>query len=781
MVELLKILVIDDDKVDAMALNRSISKSGILADVVVAFSEKEAIIKLESTEYDLIFLDYMLSETDGISLLKKIRRKGFHTPVIFVTSQGDEKIASQAIISGASDYIPKTLITPDGVSQSIRNVIKISEGNKRSKEVEFALKIIANQLREAQKLAKIGSWELDISDNSIIVSKEFLNILEIDHGDKMSLDFFKSFIPQEDQLLFEKELDLVKSNNVEVKFKHKVIDEYGTVKYVIEHIKYLLDEDGKPNKILGTIQDISEQRLVELELIEAKDLAEESVRVKEQFLYNMSHEIRTPMNSIIGFANILEDSKLTKDQSQSVQAIKTAGDNLLVIINGILDFSKIQANKMTYEKISFSLSDCVHSVIELLKPKALEKKLKLLVDIDSNINDRLIGDPTKLTQILINLIGNATKFTEKGYIEVVVSLLESSKSNLKLKFSVIDTGIGIEPHKIDSIFESFNQASNTTIREYGGTGLGLSITQKLVELQGGIMLVKSELSVGSEFSFIISYEQEGKDNKEGNPSVVSEKGKVTPDFLKSKNILLVEDNDLNQLLVKKIFKKWGKEIDVANNGKIAIQEIQKNDYDIVLMDIDMPEMDGIEATKYIRQNLGEKSNIPIMALTAHATLGEKKKCLDLGMSDYLSKPFDANELLEKIYFNTIETQLDPLKAKVFKSKLLNLEYLNKYAEGDQNFVNEMISLFIKTAPKQLKIILKSNDKNDIDTLEKEVHKLKSSLGLLGVDSALECVSFIEKEIREDPKSGNWKAESIKLNNIIQLVLEELTTFLAKLE
>lgn len=781
MVELLKILVIDDDKVDAMALNRSISKSGILADVVVAFSEKEAIIKLESTEYDLIFLDYMLSETDGISLLKKIRRKGFHTPVIFVTSQGDEKIASQAIMSGASDYIPKTLITPDGVSQSIRNVIKISEGNKRSKEVEFALKIIANQLREAQKLAKIGSWELDISDNSIIVSKEFLNILEIDHGDKMSLDFFKSFIPQEDQLLFEKELDLVKSNNVEVKFKHKVIDEYGTVKYVIEHIKYLLDEDGKPNKILGTIQDISEQRLVELELIEAKDLAEESVRVKEQFLYNMSHEIRTPMNSIIGFANILEDSKLTKDQSQSVQAIKTAGDNLLVIINGILDFSKIQANKMTYEKISFSLSDCVHSVIELLKPKALEKKLKLLVDIDSNINDRLIGDPTKLTQILINLIGNATKFTEKGYIEVVVSLLESSKSNLKLKFSVIDTGIGIEPHKIDSIFESFNQASNTTIREYGGTGLGLSITQKLVELQGGIMLVKSELSVGSEFSFIISYEQEGKDNKEGNPSVVSEKGKVTPDFLKSKNILLVEDNDLNQLLVKKIFKKWGKEIDVANNGKIAIQEIQKNDYDIVLMDIDMPEMDGIEATKYIRQNLGEKSNIPIMALTAHATLGEKKKCLDLGMSDYLSKPFDANELLEKIYFNTIETQLDPLKAKVFKSKLLNLEYLNKYAEGDQNFVNEMISLFIKTAPKQLKIILKSNDKNDIDTLEKEVHKLKSSLGLLGVDSALECVSFIEKEIREDPKSGNWKAESIKLNNIIQLVLEELTTFLAKLE
>lgn len=773
----LKILIIDDDKVDSITIIRSISHSGIIADVATAFSAKEGIEKIKSFHYDLIFLDYMMPDSDGISFLKKLRDLGIETPVIFVTSQGDEKIASQAILGGASDYIPKTLLTPDGISQSIRNAIKLHESLELRKKTELALNINANRLYEAQKLAKIGSWEINLNDGGIFFSEEVFNIFEIDKNSIPSIALIKScLINSEDIELFESNLNSVKNSDSEVQFSHSILCKNGTIKYINEFIKCLNDEYNEPFKILGTIQDISDQKRIEKELIKAKDIAEQSVRVKEQFLTNMSHEIRTPMNGIIGFARILESTKLDDDQKQSVEAIQRASKNLMNIINDILDFSKIDADKMTFEDVNFSLSKTINAVIEVLSPISNEKKIKLLCEIDPQINDFLIGDPTKLSQILINLVGNALKFTEKGYVELIVSKEKESESESFLRFTVVDTGIGIPKDKIDSIFESFNQASNETTRKFGGTGLGLTITRKLIELQGGIISVTSEVAKGSEFSFVLQYKKVQKEIVE---PINVKKEPLSFNFLKDIKILLVEDNELNQLLAIKVFKKWEKEIDIANNGKIAINKIEQNNYDIILMDIQMPEMDGIELTKYIRTNMGSKSNIPIIALTAHATLGEEKRSLHNGMNDYLSKPFDFNVLLGKLHKNLMNNDnnksFDLSGLEVPAEKLVDFNYLNEFADGDTDFIQKMVSLFLHNAPEALEAILVSNGNDDIKVLKAEVHKLKSSISLLGIKKASKCIEIIENEIEINPLGKIRKDEVENFYNICQLVFNELET------
>jgi signal transduction histidine kinase/DNA-binding response OmpR family regulator len=781
----LKILIIDDDKVDSIAVVRSISRSDIIAEVDSAFSAKEGFEKMEALTYDLIFLDYLMPDLDGISILKKLRSQGIESPVIFITSQGDENIASQAILAGASDYMPKTLLTSDGISHSIRNAIKLYESQIQRKKTELELKINANRLSEAQKLAKIGSWEIDLFSNTIFFSEELFNIIELDTKEKPCMETFKSrFTSDEDLNSFEQKLDELRDNPKEILFSHSILGKKGTTKYINEYIKCLNDDNNKPLKILGTIQDVSIQKEIEEELISAKNIAEQSVRLKERFLTNMSHEIRTPMNGIVGFAKILEDTNLDDNQQQSVEAIKTAGQNLMTIINDILDLSKIEADKMTFEAVPFSLKKTVVSVLGLFSVTAKDKTIKLLSNVDPEIQDLVIGDPTRLSQILINLVGNALKFTEEGTIELVVKKEQEDDCDSTIVFSVIDTGIGIPEDKVEAIFESFSQASNETTRKYGGTGLGLTITRKLVELQGGTIAVTSELGHGSNFTFKIKYPKA----KEGDIDViVDKKQKLDFGFLKNINILLVEDNELNQLLAVKLFKRWDKEIDIAENGKIAIEKIESNTYDIILMDIQMPEMDGNEVALYIRNQMPlPTAAIPIIAMTAHATADEEKRCLSNGMNDYLSKPFDFNVLLEKLFHNLNLSEPKELitvekEAKVENSyeKMVNLDYLIDFTEGDADFIKEIITLFIQNTPLALKLIVDYNDIDDLENLKREVHKFKSSVSLLGIQEAMNSVLLIEEELMANPSGSIRKTEVQKLNEICLkavIELEEQTEF-----
>lgn len=389
--------------------------------------------------------------------------------------------------------------------------------------------------------------------------------------------------------------------------------------------------------------------IIEKELAEIEKLkAEQSEKFKQQFLANMSHEIRTPINSIIGMTNLVLRSELNNTQLKYLSIVKKSSENLLVIINDILDLSKIEAGKMEFEKIAFSLRECLDTVFHTLLYKAQEKELEFKYIIDPKLPPVLIGDQVRLNQILINLTSNAIKFTEKGHVHIIAKVVEQNDLLCKVEFSVTDSGIGIPEDKIDHIFESFSQAASDTTRKFGGTGLGLTISRQLVEQQGGIMLAKSQIGAGSTFSFelVFGFGDESLMDKKD-----AEDLQVKIDSLKGVRILLVEDNQFNQMVaVDTLTDLIGNiAIDIADNGKIAIEKINHGDYQLVLMDIQMPEMDGYETARFVRNKLPDgKKAVPIMAMTANVTKDEIQNCYDSGMNEYISKPFDPNELIRKI-------------------------------------------------------------------------------------------------------------------------------------
>jgi len=383
------------------------------------------------------------------------------------------------------------------------------------------------------------------------------------------------------------------------------------------------------------------------ELESEKERAEYSEKVKEQFLANMSHEIRTPMNAILGMTRLLLEKEPRTDQLKYLNSIKHASDNLLVIINDILDLSKIEAGKINLESIPFDIRNEIKSVFETMKVNADDKNLELKTDIENSIPKTIIGDPYRLSQILLNLTGNAIKFTEKGSVTIKTTS-EKQGEKVLLTFSVIDTGIGIAKDKLDYIFDMFTQETSSTTRKFGGTGLGLAICKKLIELQGGAISVDSEAGKGSVFSFTLPFAI-GKDVVDENPKAEHKQQVVAK--MKNLRILLAEDNEFNQMVAVDTLESAieGAQVTVAANGKIAVDMLKNNTFDIVLMDIQMPEMDGHEATKTIRSSSDPRINsMPIIAMTASVIKAEVDKCFESGMNEFVGKPFSVDELLEKM-------------------------------------------------------------------------------------------------------------------------------------
>ena len=372
-----------------------------------------------------------------------------------------------------------------------------------------------------------------------------------------------------------------------------------------------------------------------------KERAEKSEAFKQEFLANMSHEIRTPMNAVLGMTNLTLDTKLTKKKRDYLEAVRKSSENLLFIINDILDLSKLEAGGMVLDPRPFKLASLISQVQQILQFKAEEKGLSFDVSIDSKIPEFVVGDDLRLNQVLINLCGNAVKFTDKGSVELNVS-----QEGGQVKFVVSDTGIGIESSKINELFTSFKQVDTGTTRRYGGTGLGLSISRSLVQLMGGVIEVNSVPGKGSEFSFTLDL----KMASEHDIASLQEKEKLDLGLLKGIRILLAEDNKYNVIVVNDTLINLVEDvrIDVAENGKVAVEMVKQNQYDLVLMDSDMPLMDGREATKIIRQLNSEKKDIPIIALTSSVLATEIGRCLDAGMNDSIPKPFDREE-----FFNTI--------------------------------------------------------------------------------------------------------------------------------
>ena len=384
------------------------------------------------------------------------------------------------------------------------------------------------------------------------------------------------------------------------------------------------------------------------ELEETRDSLIETQKFRQQFLANMSHEIRTPMNAIVGLTNLLLKSKLDPQQDKYLNVIKKSGANLLVIINDILDLAKIESGKMELEKVPFPLVSAIKNIHTILNLKAEEKGIQIIENISPEIPEWVIGDETRITQVIMNLAGNAIKFTTKGSVTIDVTLESKTADKCSVKFSLKDTGIGIPEDKIDKIFESFGQASADTTRKFGGTGLGLTISKQLVEMHGGEIKVKSIVGKGSDFYFIINYTQTTKPIEE---IIGDDEAGYN---MKGKKILLVEDNEFNQLVAVDTINDLFPEVkvEVAENGVEALKKLQTNVYAFVFMDIQMPEMDGYETTRQIRKLKDDKAHIRICAMTANVTKDEIDACLAAGMNDYMMKPFTLEVLKEKILKNT---------------------------------------------------------------------------------------------------------------------------------
>jgi signal transduction histidine kinase/CheY-like chemotaxis protein len=411
---------------------------------------------------------------------------------------------------------------------------------------------------------------------------------------------------------------------------------------------FTFDKDGVISGLTLNTRDISERKQIEEQLIIAKKLAEELAGAKDLFLSNMSHEIRTPLNGIIGFTNLLLQSDIPPKQKKQVEIIKTSGNILMVLINDILDLAKINEGKIELEESIFNLSELINDILISFELRIDEKDLKMFSKYDNNIPNILIGDPIRISQILINLINNSKKFTNNGgQINLNVILLEEDHEKAIIEFSITDTGIGIAKEKLETIFEPFVQADNGPNYKYEGTGLGLSIVRRLVGLMNGSISINSEVNKGSTISFTIPLKKTTAievSTKKDVPLLADDLTKIG-----HVKVLIADDNEINQLLAQTILLKFGFEVDSAENGKIAIELLNKNQYDIILMDLKMPEMDGFEASNYIRTHmLPPKSTIPIIAITADVTKADLEPFKEAGINDFILKPFDQTDLLNKI-------------------------------------------------------------------------------------------------------------------------------------
>ena len=537
---------------------------------------------------------------------------------------------------------------PNGRNQIIvtaQDISEIIEAQRKVAESEARLQNVLEVIKE-------GVWDWHIPSGTILHNRQWFELLGLKSTTlQNSLDIFSKIVYADDrESVVQKLNDLLEGKQDSYFSEHRMVKKDGSVIWVQDRGRIAeQDDQGKPVRVVGSFADITLRKESEKALQAAKLEAEMANSAKSDFLASMSHEIRTPMNGVIGMTSILLDTKLDEEQKQYVETVRESGDALLTIINDILDISKLEANQMQYENNEFNLMQLITSVIEILKPKVISKGISLILDEASSISPYYIGDAGRIRQIIMNLVGNAIKFTNAGEVRLSISELNHSSPASIVRVSISDTGIGIHQDKINSLFDSFVQADSSITSKFGGTGLGLTICKKLVEGMAGKIGVESTFGEGSRFWFEIPLKYQ---LDTGAYEITSEIQALTSDlkmpYFRKLKVLIVEDNVVNQLVAKKLITKHGHDVDVTANGLEAIKAVEGFPYDLIFMDVRMPEMDGLTATRRIREMSNARKDTPIVAMTANATNEDVQECTEAGMNDFISKPINNIKLRETL-------------------------------------------------------------------------------------------------------------------------------------
>jgi signal transduction histidine kinase/CheY-like chemotaxis protein len=519
------------------------------------------------------------------------------------------------------------------------------------------------------------------------------------------------------------------------------------------------------------------QLIDQLHISEKK--VKEAARVKENFLANMSHEIRTPMNAIIGFTHLLARRSLDPQSKKYVETIQGSGENLLSVINDILDLSKIEAGMMRIENVVFRTKELFQSVEALFCEKAADKKLSLSLEIKENVPGLLEGDAKHLTQIMVNLVGNAIKFTGKGSVRIEVNNEGITDDRVQLGIIVSDTGIGINRSKLTGIFERFQQAEDSVTRTYGGSGLGLAIVKDLVTLLQGHIEVESEPGKGTRFLVGIPFNLAA----EASPAItgVLQLTDMSTDSFHHVHILVVEDNEVNQSLLQHLFEQWQLSFDFAQNGVEAITLLRARKYDLILMDIQMPVMDGYTATQKIREVLN--LDTPIIAMTAHALSGEREKCLGFGMNEYISKPVREENLFRLIQrFVPLTKPLDnkPIgyKKETGPYKYINLDYMKEVSAGNTEYEKAVTGQFLEAIPSELQALEQAWQQQDGETMKRVAHNMKTTISVMGLNALLEADLDSIEDLGNDHNMSVDKIDTVI--SVCRMALVEARHFLSNL-
>lgn len=769
---------------DTQALKQVVMDT--ISDAVITVDNKETIIYCNEVTRKIF--GYTSSELTGQSLqliIPDYLKKMHETAFTKYNKTGVRKHASWSSLEFPGLHkdghqIPLEISFGEAIANGQRIFSAIIRDISQRKEGEESLKSTTSRLQNLILTIQAGVLVEDENRKIVLTNQKFCDMFMIPAPAGALTGMDCSDAAETSKLLFKKPEEFVSRILKLLRDRETVVNEElemvsGKV-YARDYVPIFVDAIYKGHMWL--YRDITENKEVEKNLLKAKQMAEESGNAKQDFLARMSHELRTPINGVLGLTNLMFNNSLSSENLEYLKGIRSSGEQLLSIINDILDLSKIEAGKLKLDLLDFNPKQVITQLVKNLQPQAAEKNIDLEVKVFAGSPEYLKGDPVRLSQILLNLLSNALKFTLKGKVTLTCSVARQKDKTYFLKFTVTDTGIGIREDKLQLIFERFTQADQPTATKFGGTGLGLTIVKQLTEMQHGDVHVQSVLGMGTTFEVIIPYEE----GKATSPKQDDGNSWTGHDFFEGSSVLLVEDNIINQTVARKTLEKWKVEVTVADNGLIALDFLKKKKFDLIIMDVQMPEMDGYETTYKIRNEMEEPlRSIPIIAMTASVLFDPEIRVKSAGMDEYISKPFKLNELnamLAKFLLSSSNQRA--MSAPVPTQTYLDLAFLESISPDNIAFQLEMLELFQKQSALYMSNIIKAYEENDVLGIKKNAHAFKPLGSYIGINSMTELVGQLESEaMNHETKSVHLESLIRDIEALLKKVNPEVENFILK--